>query len=92
MTINIFSQQPKTNDLMTNDAITKKYILKPGLHQFAPGSAAVHCNDNLSDEEAEWYLQRYPHIAKLFATQSAKGGAIKTIPKSTKASDKGGVI
>lgn len=44
----------------------KKYILKPGKHQFAPGSAAVHSNDNLTDEEAEWYLQRYPHIAGLF--------------------------
>jgi hypothetical protein len=43
----------------------KKYILKPGRHQFAPGSAAVHSNDNLTDEEAEWYLQRYPHIARL---------------------------
>ncbi|QEM09271.1 hypothetical protein [Mucilaginibacter rubeus] len=75
---------------MTNDTITKKYKLKPGLHQFAPGSAAVHCNDNLSDEEAEWYLQRYPHIAKLFSTQPPKGGVIKTISKSTKASDKGG--
>jgi hypothetical protein len=46
--------------------MTKKYILKPGKHQFAPGSHAVHENDNLSDEEAEWYLERYPHIAKLF--------------------------
>lgn len=45
----------------------KKYILKPGKHQFAPGSAAVHSDDNLTDEEAEWYLQRYPHIAGLFA-------------------------
>lgn len=44
----------------------KKYILKPGKHQFAPGSAAIHSNDNLTDEEAEWYLQRYPHIAGLF--------------------------
>ncbi|MGY4539629.1 hypothetical protein ACVW0P_004065 [Mucilaginibacter sp. UYNi724] len=44
----------------------KKYILKPGRHQFAPGSAAVHSSDNLTDEEAEWYLQRYPHIAGLF--------------------------
>jgi hypothetical protein len=44
----------------------KKYILKPGKHQFAPGSAAIHSNDNLTDEQAEWYLQRYPHIAGLF--------------------------
>ena len=46
--------------------MTKKYILKPGKHQFAPGSHAVHDNDNLSDEEAEWYLEKYPHIAGLF--------------------------
>jgi len=47
---------------MTN----KKYILKPGKHQFAPKSPPVHDNDNLTDEEAEWYLKRYPHIAELF--------------------------
>lgn len=45
---------------------TKKYILKPGKHQFAPGSHAEHDNENLNDEEAEWYLERYPHIASLF--------------------------
>jgi hypothetical protein len=44
----------------------KKYILKPGKHQFAPGSHAVHENDSISDEEAEWYLKKYPHIASLF--------------------------
>lgn len=53
----------------------KKYILKPGKHQFAPGSAAVHSNDNLTDEEAEWYLQRYPHIASLFTLAPAEAGA-----------------
>jgi hypothetical protein len=46
--------------------MTKKYILKPGKHQFAPGSHAVHDNDNLSDDEARWYLEKYPHIAQLF--------------------------
>lgn len=46
--------------------MTKKYILKPGKHQFAPGSHAVHHNNNLSDEEAQWYLEKYPHIAALF--------------------------
>nr|WP_294947844.1 hypothetical protein [uncultured Mucilaginibacter sp.] len=51
----------------------KKYILKPGKHQFVPGSPAVHSNDNLSDEEAEWYLQRYPHIAGLFAAGPQDG-------------------
>jgi hypothetical protein len=44
----------------------KKYILKPGRHQFAPGSHALHGNDNLTDDDAEWYLQKYPHIAVLF--------------------------
>jgi len=43
----------------------KKYILKPGRHQFAPGSAAVHSNADLSDAELEWYLEKYPHIAAL---------------------------
>ena len=46
--------------------MTKKYILKPGKHQFAPGSPAVHDNDTLSDKEAKWYLEKYPHIAALF--------------------------
>jgi hypothetical protein len=46
--------------------MTKKHILKPGKHQFAPGSHAVHDNNSLSDEEAEWYLEKYPHIAALF--------------------------
>ncbi|MBD1383983.1 hypothetical protein IDJ75_01745 [Mucilaginibacter rigui] len=58
--------------------MTKKYILKPGTHQFAPGSAAVHSNNNLTDEEAEWYLQRYPHIAKLFESmEDGKSGSQK---------------
>lgn len=48
----------------------RKYILKPGRHQFAPGSPAVHTNENTSDEEAEWYLEKYPHIGSLF--ESAK--------------------
>lgn len=51
----------------------KKYILKPGVHQFAPNSAAVHTNDTLTDEEAEWYLQRYPHIAGLFVENNEDG-------------------
>ncbi|MET3498501.1 glyoxylate utilization-related uncharacterized protein [Mucilaginibacter rubeus] len=61
---------------MTNDVITKKYILKPGVHQFVPSSAAIHNNENLSDEEAVWYLQRYPHIEALFAPQPPKVGVI----------------
>jgi len=45
----------------------KKYILKPGKHQFVPGEHARHDNDNLTDAEAEWYLKRYPHIRSLFS-------------------------
>ncbi len=44
----------------------KQYILKPGKHQFAPGSPAIHHNDNLTDDEAIWYLEKYPHIRSLF--------------------------
>ena len=54
---------------MTNDTMTKakkKYILKPGKHQFAPSSSATHHNDNISDAEAEWYIEKYPHIKDLF--------------------------
>ena len=53
--------------------ISKKCILKPGKHQFAPGSPAIHDNDNLSDEEAEWYLEKYPHIKSLFIPQLLQG-------------------
>ncbi|WP_143013852.1 hypothetical protein [Mucilaginibacter sp. OK268] len=57
--------------------MTKKYILKPGKHQFAPGSAAVHDNDSLTDAELEWYMERYPHIISLFAPQAPEGGVEK---------------
>ncbi|HEK20015.1 hypothetical protein [Mucilaginibacter sp.] len=53
----------------------KKYILKPGIHQFAPGSPPTHTNENLTDEEAEWYLKKYPHIKTLFADRP--GGEIE---------------
>jgi len=52
--------------------MTKKYNLKPGKHQFAPGSPAIHDNDSLSDDEAEWYLEKYPHIAGLFDESDAQ--------------------
>lgn len=45
----------------------KKYILKPGKHQFAPGEHARHDNENLTDAEAKWYLVAYPHIKSLFS-------------------------
>jgi hypothetical protein len=57
----------------------KKYILKPGKHQFAPGSPAVHNNNNLTDEEAEWYLERYPHIASLFAPRPPEGEVLEEV-------------
>ena len=53
--------------------MTKKYILKPGKHQFAPGSAAVHDNDSLTDAELEWYMERYPHIISLFVPLPPEG-------------------
>jgi hypothetical protein len=82
---------------MTNDTLKKKYILKPGLHQFAPGSAAIHSNENLNDEEAEWYLQQYPHIAALFAPRPPEGGTAEQANNKRKLSedeilDKGGSI
>jgi len=52
--------------------MNKKYKLKPGCHQFAPRSPAIHTSDNLSDEEAEWYLQKYPHVAALFESAIAE--------------------
>ncbi|MES2275469.1 MAG: hypothetical protein V4592_05575 [Bacteroidota bacterium] len=51
----------------------KKYILKPGKHQFAPGEHARHDNDNLTDAEAKWYLERYPHIRSLFSDSPEVG-------------------
>ena len=48
----------------------KKYILKPGNHQFAPASAPIHNNENLTDSEAAWYIEKYPHIKSLFTIVS----------------------
>ncbi|HTH83359.1 MAG TPA: hypothetical protein VL490_10510 [Mucilaginibacter sp.] len=62
--------------------MTKKYILKPGKHQFAPGSPATHDNDNLSDEEAAWYMEKYPHIKTLFIAPDEQTEKIK--PKTVK--------
>lgn len=64
----------------------KKYVLKPGRHQFAPGETAAHTNDNLTDEQAEWYLNRYPHIASLFVKAEVKiaaSGKEKTLKKQS---------
>jgi hypothetical protein len=58
----------------------KKYTLKPGRHQFAPGSPALHTNDNLTDDEAEWYLKKYPHIASLFLENQEEEDCTKSEP------------
>jgi hypothetical protein len=61
----------------------KKFKLKPGIHQFAPGSHAVHHNGNLTDEEAEWYLAKYPHIAVLFEERAEKETPAINKPKAS---------
>jgi hypothetical protein len=71
----------------------KKYILKPGKHQFAPKSPAVHDNDSLTDEEAEWYMERYPHIRHLFIESPQVGkSASQKVTQSVESSTKIGVI
>ncbi|MCC8409793.1 hypothetical protein LJ707_12710 [Mucilaginibacter sp. UR6-1] len=70
----------------------KKYVLKPGRHQFAPGETAAHTNDNLTDEAAEWYLNKYPHIAPLFVKQEPKpkaSGKEKTLKPQVDAERRG---
>ena len=59
----------------------RKYILKPGAHQFAPGSHPVHHNENTTDEEIEWYLQQYPHISNLLEKRP-DGNAIKPVRRN----------
>ena len=61
--------------------MNKKFILKPGRHQFAPRSPAIHTNDNVSDEEAEWYLEKYPHIAELFV-EKLEGCNVATLTEN----------
>lgn len=67
----------------------KKHILKPGMHQFAPKSPPVHSNENLTDEEAEWYLEKYPHIKSLFEPGSK---SVKSKTLSVESKDEIGVI
>jgi hypothetical protein len=81
--------------------MTKKYILKPGKHQFAPGSPATHDNYNLNDEEAAWYIEKYPHIKTLFIStdeqaEKSKPAKRKPTPASVEfitpsIEDKGGI-
>lgn len=44
----------------------RKYLLKPGVHQLAPGEKAMHTNTNTTDEQLEWYLNAYPHTKENF--------------------------
>ena len=61
---------------------SKKYILKPGKHQFVPGEHARHDNDNLTDAEAEWYLERYPHMRSLFSDSPEDGKTVSPKAKT----------
>lgn len=45
----------------------KKYILKEGNHQFFAGSPHVYNNQNLSDEEAAFFLKAHPHLKNCFS-------------------------
>lgn len=44
----------------------RKYILKPGNHQFAPGEKSFHNNENTTDQALEIYIKAYPYIKTLF--------------------------
>lgn len=49
-------------ELKQDDIKGRKYILKPGKHQLAPGEKAIHTNENTTDAQLKWYLEQYPHI------------------------------
>jgi hypothetical protein len=55
--------------LIKTMAEKRKYKLKPGKHAFAPGGPAIHHDGNTSDEEIEYYLDKYPHIETLIIKQ-----------------------
>lgn len=44
----------------------RKYLLKPGNHQFVTGEGAYHNNENTSDAVLAAYLKAYPYISQLF--------------------------
>jgi hypothetical protein len=67
--------------------MTKKYILKPGKHQFVPGSHAAHDNENLTDVDAGWYLEKYPHIAGLFV-EKLEGCKVETFENLSSQNDR----
>ncbi|MDB5148029.1 MAG: hypothetical protein JWQ57_2049 [Mucilaginibacter sp.] len=48
------------------EANSRKYILKPGNHQFISGEASIHNNENTTDKSLEMYLKAYPYIKSLF--------------------------
>ena len=41
----------------------RRYTLKPGMHELAPGEGAIHSNENTTDRQIEWYIAHYPHTA-----------------------------
>jgi len=63
----------------------KKYQLKPGNHQFAPGEHAVHNNETITDETAEFYLNHYPHIKAAFEKIPVAEAPVKSKPEKAKA-------
>lgn len=50
----------------------RKYVLKPGNHQFSPKGRAGFNNSNTTDEELAWYLEHFPHITPLFTVINAQ--------------------
>lgn len=44
----------------------RKYLLKPGNHQFVSGGEAIHNNENTNDTILAAYLKAYPYIRPLF--------------------------
>lgn len=61
----------------------KKYILKPGKHQFIPGSPTLYDNDTLSDEQAEWWLEKMPHLKQHFEKVPSKKKEQKIEPEKS---------
>jgi hypothetical protein len=44
----------------------RKYVLKPGNHQFVPGERTHHNNENSTDAALAAYLKAFPYIRQLF--------------------------
>jgi hypothetical protein len=71
-----FNYEHSINPIMNHELSTmnstKRYILKPGRHQFAPGSPAIHHNDNLSDEEADALTEEPDPACRVSGEESFK--------------------